>query len=202
MARIDRDYREKIQTRLLESAETKQKTAQTCLESILAATQLIIGTFKSGNKVMICGNGGSAADSQHMAGEFVCVLNKAFDRPGLPAIALTTDTSVLTAHANDIHFDGIFERQVQALGKPNDLLIGISTSGNSKNVIAAFKKAKSSKIHTLALTGNDGKLQKMADITIAVPNTNTQYIQETHMAIEHILCELVEDYLFTEKRIK
>lgn len=202
MAKIDRDYREKIQTRLLASAQTKQKTAEVCLESILAATQLIIDTFKSGNKVMICGNGGSAADSQHMAGEFVCVLNKAFDRPGLPAIALTTDTSVLTAHANDIHFDGIFERQVQALGKPNDLLIGISASGNSKNVMAAVKIAKSTKIHTIALTGSGGKLRNIVDVAISVPSTNTQYIQETHIAIEHILCELVEDYLFARKRGK
>lgn len=202
MVKIDQIYRQKIQTHLLESAETKQKAAEVCMESILAAMQLIIDTFSSGNKVMICGNGGSAADSQHMAAEFVCVLNRAFDRPGLPAIALTTDTSVLTAHANDIHFDAIFERQVQALGKPSDLLIGISTSGNSKNVIAAVKRAKSTKIQTIALTGNNGKLRKIADVTISVPSANTQYIQETHIAIEHILCELVEDYLFAEKKDK
>jgi phosphoheptose isomerase len=192
-------YREKIQKRLLESADVKKKVAEQCIESISEATRLIINTFKSGNKVMICGNGGSAADSQHMAGEFVCALNKSFDRPGLPAIALTTDTSILTAYTNDFNFDGIFKRQVQALGKPKDLLIGISTSGKSKNVIEAFKMARSKKISTLALTGKKGLLDKLSNITISVPDSNTQYIQESHLAIEHILCELVEEHFFNTK---
>lgn len=149
---------------------------------------------------MICGNGGSAADSQHMAGEFICMLNKAFDRPGLPAIALTTDTSVLTAYANDISFERVFERQVQALGKSGDILIAISTSGNSSNIINAVKAAKVSKIATIALTGKKGRLRKMVDIAIQVPSDNTQYIQESHITIVHILCELVEHDLFASKK--
>ncbi len=149
---------------------------------------------------MICGNGGSAADSQHMAAEFVCILNKSFDRPGLPAIALTTDTSILTANANDIGFENIFKRQVLALGKPGDLLIAISTSGNSQNVLVAAKAAKTAKIHTISLTGNSGELQKITDVALCVPSTNTQYIQESHIAIEHILCELVEEHLFGDKK--
>lgn len=202
MSKIDKTYRDKVQKHLLESAEAKKGVAQDCLESILAATQLIIDTFQSGGKVMIYGNGGSAADSQHMAGEFVCVLNKAFERPGLPAIALTTDTSVLTAHANDLGFEGIFKRQVQALGKPGDLLIAISTSGNSSNVLVAAKLARLAKIHIVSLSGKNGKLQKKADVAICVPSTNTQYIQESHIAIEHILCELVEDYFFGKRKSK
>ncbi len=200
MKNTDKIYFKKIQTHLLESSATKQKTVKQCMNSILAATQRIIDTFRSGNKVLICGNGGSAADSQHMAAELVCGLNKAFSRPGLPAIALTTDTSVLTAYANDVDFDKVFGRQIQALGKSNDLLIVISTGGNSKNVIHAVKVAKSAKLHTIALTGNSGKLSKITDVAVSIPSSNTQYIQETHLAIEHLLCELVEDYLFAQKR--
>src|SRR3989338_2419008 len=137
MIKISEKYRDKVQKRLLESADVKKKVAEECLESILEAAQMIINVFETGNKVMICGNGGSAADSQHMAGEFICILNKNFDRPGLPAIALTTDTSILTAHANDLGFEKIFKRQVQALGKPGDVLIAISTSGSSQNVVVA-----------------------------------------------------------------
>lgn len=199
MAKIDALYGKKIQTRLLESAEIKKKVATDCLESILEAIQLIIDTFRLGGKVLICGNGGSAADSQHMAGEFVCSLNKVLDRPSLPALALTTDTSILTAHANDMGFEGIFKRQIQAFGKSGDLLIAISTSGGSPNVITAAKTAKLAKMHTIALTGSNGRLQKMVDVAISVPSTNTQYIQESHIAIEHIICELVEYHLFGRK---
>lgn len=202
MTEISKMYHYKVQKRLFESADVKKKVAEECLESILEATQLIVDTFQSGGKVMICGNGGSAADSQHMAGEFVCVLNKTFDRPGLPAIALTTDTSILTAHANDLGFEKIFKRQLQALGKPGDLLIGISTSGNSKNILVAINAAKSAKIRTISLTGKNGKLQKLADVAICVPSKITQYIQESHITIEHILCELVEHHLFDTKKGK
>lgn len=193
------DYKEDVKKRLFESAAIKQKTATSCMDSILDAAQLLIDTFKLGNKVLICGNGGSAADSQHMAGELVCMLNKTIKRPPLPAIALTTDTSILTAFSNDVSFDDVFERQVEALGKPKDILIAISTSGNSKNVLVAVKKAKRIKMHTIALTGDKGILQKIADIAICVPSKNTQYIQEIHLAIEHILCEIVEDYIYGNK---
>lgn len=202
MTIISDKYRNKIQKRLLESADVKKRVAEECLESILEAVQLIVNTFESGGKVMVCGNGGSAADSQHMAGEFVCILNKAFERPGLPAIALTTDSSILTAHANDFGFENIFKRQVEALGKPGDLLIAISTSGNSSNILAAAKTAKASKIGLLSLTGKNGKLKKIADVALCVPSIMTQYVQESHIAIEHILCELVEHHFFDKKKSK
>ena len=195
-------YRDIARKRLLESANVKKKVAEECLESILEATKLIIDTFKSGGKVLLCGNGGSAADCQHMATELVNALNKDFFRPTLPAFALTTDTSVMTSFANDYGFEGVFERQVQGLGKRNDLLIGISTSGNSRNVIRAMIAANAQKMHTLALTGDSGKLQEIANVTISVPSNNTQYIQESHIAIEHILCEIVEDYLFGGKKAR
>ncbi len=199
MTKTNSTYREKVQIHLLESVKVKQLAVEKCMNSILQAARLIIETFLSGNKILICGNGGSAAESQHLAGEFICLLNKDLNRPGLPAIALTTDTSVLTAYSNDSGFEGVFERQVQALGKAGDLLIGLSTSGNSKNVIKAVQHAKSLNINTLALIGNGGQLQKMADVVISVPSSNTQYIQEAHLSIDHALCEIVEHYLFIEK---
>lgn len=191
----EKDYK-LIQKRLTESSKIKQKVAEECLSSISASVELIVNTFKAGNKVLVCGNGGSAADAQHIAGELVCALNKTLSRPGLPVIALTTDTSILTAYANDVDFAGIFKRQVQALGREGDVLIAISTSGNSKNILAAVETARSAKIHTIALTGNYGKLKKMADISISVPSNNTQYTQESHLAIEHIICELVELHIY------
>lgn len=199
MVNVDKAYYKLIQTRLVESAQVKQKAAEKCINSIYAAIELITNTFKSNNKVLICGNGGSAADSQHMAGEFVCILNKSFDRAGLPAIALTTDTSILTAYANDMGFENIFRRQVQALGNEGDTLVAISTSGNSSNILSAVKYAKATKIHTIALTGDNGKLAKIVDIAIKIPSNNTQYIQESHIAIEHIICELVELHLYGNK---
>jgi len=188
--------RSRIQQYLLEGAEVDRRVSDECAESILTAANLIAETFRSGAKLLLCGNGGSAADCQHMATEFVSRLTKDFERPGLPAIALTTDTSFLTAFSNDIGFEGAFERQVQALGKPGNLLIGISTSGNSINVIRAIEAARASKIHTIALTGSGGRLAEMTTIAVSVPSTNTQHIQEAHLAIEHILCELVEMDLF------
>ena len=199
MAKVNHSYREKVKTHLLESIKVKQLTIEKCIDSILSAAQLIVDAFTSGGKVLICGNGGSAADCQHMATEFVNLLSKDLNRPGLPAISLTTDTSFLTAFSNDSNFEGVFERQVQALGKPNDLLIAISTSGNSKNVIKAVVAAKSKKMRTIALTGNGGQLKKITDVAISIPSTNTQYIQEVHLSIEHSLCELVEHDLFIEK---
>lgn len=202
MTKISMKYRDKARKRLLESADVKKKVVQECLESILTASQMIVDTFESGGKVMICGNGGSAADSQHMAGELVCMLNKAFERPGLPAIALSTDTSILTAHANDLGFEKIFKRQVDALGKAGDILIGITTSGSSPNILAAINSAKAAKIRTIMLTGNSKKTKKLADVVLSVPSNNTQYIQESHIAIEHIICEIVEDHLFGAKKVR
>lgn len=183
-------------THLLESADIKRQVAETCMEAISAAVCLIAETFRAGGKLLLCGNGGSAADCQHMAAEFVSRLTKEFDRAALPAIALTTDTSFLTAFANDCGFEGIFARQVEALGRPGDVLIGISTSGNSPNVLRAVERAQATQMATIALTGSGGRLAALANVTVAVPSTNTQYIQEAHLAIEHIVCELVEQCLF------
>ncbi len=202
MGKNNNFYHKKAETHLTESIKVKQLTLEKCMDSILAGTQLIVDTFLSGGKVLLCGNGGSAADCQHMASEFVNVLDKNFLRPTLPAFALTTDSSVMTAFSNDFGFEGVFERQVQGLGQKNDLLIGFSTSGNSKNVIRAMEAANVKKMHTLAFTGNSGKLQKLADVAITIPSKNTQYIQESHLAVEHIICELVEHYLFVKMRKK
>lgn len=195
------DQLEKVRAYLLESAETKRQVAAQCLDSILSAAALIAEAFRSGGKVLLCGNGGSAADCQHMATEFVSRLTKDFDRPALPAVALTTDTSFLTAFSNDCGFEGVFERQVEALGKPRDILIGISTSGNSTNVIRAVQAALRANMSVIVLTGSGGRLADMAHVAITVPSTNTQYVQEAHLAIEHILCYLVESSLFLKHNI-
>ena len=187
---------DRAQTHLLQSADVKRQVAETCLEPIMAAASLIAETFRSGGKILLCGNGGSAADSQHMAAEFVSRLSGDFARPGLPAIALTTDTSFLTAYANDYSFEGVFERQVQALGKPGDVLIGISTSGESGNIVRALRAAKAMRMRTIALTGDSGGMARIVDVAISVPSRNTQHVQEAHLAIEHIICDLVERHLF------
>jgi phosphoheptose isomerase len=185
-----------VRSYLLESAETKRLTADACADAIVAAAGVLTEAFRNGGKVLICGNGGSAADCQHMAAEFVSRLTKDFERPGLPAIALTTDTSFLTAFANDCGFEGIFARQVQALGRPGDVLIGISTSGNSGNVIQAVELARTMGLRTVSLTGSDGRLAKLVDVAISVPSNDTQHVQETHLAVEHVLCFLTERALF------
>ena len=196
------NHLQSARARLLESAEVKRQVAENCIEAILAAADLIADTFRSGGKVLLCGNGGSAADCQHMAAEFVSRLSKDFDRPALPAIALTTDTSFLTAFTNDCGFDGVFERQIEGLGKPGDVLVAISTSGNSPNVIRAVEAAKAKNIRTIGLTGNGGSaLSRLAHIAISVPSANTQFIQEAHLAIEHTICELVEHSLFSQEAV-
>jgi D-sedoheptulose 7-phosphate isomerase len=189
--------RDRAQAHLLASIATKQRLLDHGLDPILAAADLLIASLQSGGKLMLCGNGGSAADAQHIAAEFVSTLTHSFPRPGIAAIALTTDTSFLTAHANDFDFHGIFERQVQALGRPGDLLIGISTSGNSENVLRAIRYAASHGIATLALTGaSGGKMKDAAQLTICVPSSTTSHVQESHIAIGHILCDLAEQALF------
>jgi phosphoheptose isomerase len=188
----------RIENHLLNSAEVKRQTAAECAGCIAKAADLIARSFRSGGKLLLCGNGGSAADCQHMAAEFVSRLSKNFERRALPAIALTTDTSFLTAFSNDCGFEGVFARQIEALGCTGDVLLGISTSGNSLNVIGAVEAAKSKGMRTIALTGNTGRLPAITDVAITVPSADTQHIQETHLAVEHIVCELVEDFLFRE----
>ena len=195
---VTADYFRKIETHLLQSAEIKRQTAAKCADSIAKGGAVIAEAFLAGGKVLLCGNGGSAADCQHMAAEFVSRFSRDLERRALPAVALTTDTSFLTAFSNDCGFEGIFERQVEALGNAGDVVIGISTSGNSPNVTRAVEAARKRNIRTIALTGNGGRLRAIADVAIAVPSTDTQYIQEAHLAVEHVLCELVEFILFRE----
>jgi D-sedoheptulose 7-phosphate isomerase len=166
-------------------------------DAVVAAAHLTTDAMKSGHKLLICGNGGSAADAQHLAAEFVARLT--IDRPALRAIALTTDSSILTAIGNDHSFDQIFERQVEALGQPGDILLAISTSGNSKNCVKALKQAKSQGLHTVSYTGNNGGAMKdLSEINVIIPSDTTMNIQESHLALEHILCMLVERFYFGE----
>jgi phosphoheptose isomerase len=165
--------------------------------TIVTAAEMITGCFAGGNKLLICGNGGSAADAQHFAAELVGRF-KLTARPGLPALALTADTTVLTAWANDVGFEQVFARQIEALGRAGDLLIGISTSGNSRNVLAAFEAAQRRGLKTIALLGGDGgDLHQLADLAVIVPSTDTQHIQEVQIVMIHLLCELVEEHLDT-----
>lgn len=190
------DLKEQAKQHLFDSAAIKHQVAEVCLDSILTAATAISTSFKHGGKLLLCGNGGSAADCQHMAAEFVNYLTKDFKRDGLPAIALTTDTSFLTAYSNDCGFDGVFERQVKTIGKAGDVLIGISSSGNSTNVVRGVEAAQALGIITIVLSGSKGILNSLADVVIAVPSHSTQFIQESHLAIEHILCALTERLYF------
>lgn len=184
-----------ISNHLSESINVKTKILNNSviLKNIEKTANLIADRLKNGKKLMICGNGGSAADSQHIAAELTSLLNISVQRPGLSAIALTTDTSFLTANANDFGFEGIFSRQVQSLGRDLDVLLGISTSGNSLNVIRSFEYAQGHGITPIALTGGDGgQISNLAEISIIVPSTKVQHIQEAHITIGHIICELIE----------
>lgn len=161
------------------------------IRHIKQSAKMIVSSLRQGNKLLLCGNGGSAADAQHLAAEMVGRFK--LERKGIPAVALTTNTSILTAIANDYHYDKIFARQLEALGQNGDVLIGISTSGNSKNVASAINMAKEKGIKTIGLLGNNGGLVKdLADIAIIVPSNDTPRIQESHIMIGHIICELVE----------
>jgi D-sedoheptulose 7-phosphate isomerase len=184
-----------IQKRFKESAEVKARFLKENLPKLLESIKLVSHVFEAGNKLFFFGNGGSASDAQHIAAEFV---NRyIMDRPPLPAIALTTDTSVLTSISNDIAFIDIFSRQIKALGKEGDVAVGISTSGNSANVIKAFEVAREMGMKTIAFTGNDGGiLAKLADIALIVSSSSTPRIQETHILVGHLLCEMVEHQLF------
>lgn len=186
-----------IHKSLSESAEVKVAIEKHCSNEILKAVDFLFLAFKNGNKLLLCGNGGSAADSQHIAAEFMIRLSHDLERPAIPAIALTTDTSNLTAGGNDIGFENVFARNVEGLGSKGDVLIAISTSGNSQNIINAVNKAHEKEMLTVGfLGGNGGKLKDIADISIVIPSSNTQRIQEGHITVAHIICELVERELF------
>lgn len=170
---------------------------ETIHDAVVEAGRITAEAMKSGKKLMVCGNGGSAADSQHLVAEFVSRLT--VDRPALRSIALTTDTSILTAIGNDYSYDNVFERQVEALGIEGDVLLAISTSGNSKNCVKALKLAKTMGIRTISYTGNGGGAMKdLSDLNVIIPSGVTMNIQESHIALEHIYCMIVERFYFGE----
>ncbi|HEX2984441.1 MAG TPA: D-sedoheptulose 7-phosphate isomerase [Ignavibacteriales bacterium] len=186
-----------IEDSLTESSETKLKIKNECSREILKAVELAVSAYKNKKKILLCGNGGSAADCQHIAAELMIRLSHDIERPALPAIALTTDTSNLTAGGNDIGFENVFARSVEGLGNEGDILIAISTSGNSGNIIKAVKMAKSKKMITIGfLGGNGGKLKPLADHAVVIPSHSVQRIQEGHITVAHILCELIEKELY------
>ena len=185
-----------IEAHLRHSAEIKTRTATACRDAAVAAAETIARSLSSGGKVMFCGNGGSAGDSQHIAAEFVATLDHRRPRQGLAALVLTTDTSFITAYSNDFGYEGIFSRQVETLGKSGDVLIGLSTSGNSANVVKAIEAAKQLGITTVAMTGaGGGKMADLADILVAVPADQTPLIQECHIALGHAITAAVEKLL-------
>ena len=178
---------------LQESARVKLATADTLAETASLAAVKIAQALKEGGKIMFCGNGGSAGDSQHLAAEFVATLDHRKPREGLAAIALTTDSSLITAFSNDFGFEGIFDRQVETLGKAGDVLFAISTSGNSENVLRAAQVAQQKDILVIALTGQSGgKIAAHADILLNVPSDKTMHIQESHIALGHAITAAVE----------
>jgi D-sedoheptulose 7-phosphate isomerase len=177
-----------------DTAALQLRAAAECGNQILRVVDLIAAGFRNGNKVLLCGNGGSAADCQHMAAEFTGKLTR--QREALAAIALTTDTSILTGQSNDNGFETVFSRQVEALGRRGDVLIGISTSGRSENVKQAMRTARAREIKTVALVGSGGPLIEEVDEAVLIPDNNTQRIQEAMLPIEHLICLLVERSLF------
>jgi len=186
--------RDRIKDILLESIQVKEEILRTGIAEIIEITNVIIDCLKKNGKVILFGNGGSASDSQHIAAELVGRFKK--DRNALPAIALTTNTAILTSLANDYGYEIVFAKQIEALGQKNDVAIGISTTGKAKNVNLAVKQAKKMGIKTVALTGGDGgELAKLADTALIVPSSVTARIQEAHITIGHIICELVEQTL-------
>ena len=181
-----------IRSELQSHLDTINAVIGTLEDDIQYASELCIETLKNGNKILLCGNGGSAADAQHIAAELTGRYKT--ERKGLPAIALTTDTSALTAIANDYGYERIFDRQVEALARKGDLLIGISTSGNSENVLRAFKAANEIGCKTIGLSGRDGgKMNDDCDLNIVIPSNNTPRIQEMHILIGHIICQLIDE---------
>ena len=193
----DKNMQDKIKAELKESIEVKNQVIKKLAPQIEQAAKWMIEALKKGNKVLLFGNGGSAADAQHLAAELIGRYMK--DRKSLPAIALTTDTSILTSLSNDYGFETIFARQVEGLAKFGDIAIGISTSGNSRNVLEGVEKAKELGCKTIGLLGCDGgRIADVVDLSIIVPSKSTPRIQESHITIGHILCSLVEQELFPQ----
>jgi len=192
---------EMVRNLIAESIAVKQRLVdeEAMLQRIVAVAEKCVDAFRSGNKVLLAGNGGSAADAQHIAAEIVSRFE--VDRPGLPAIALNTDTSMLTAIGNDYGYEKIFQRQLEANGVKGDIFVGISTSGNSQNVVNALLKAREMNILAVGLSGVDGgKMASACDICICIPSTSTPRIQESHITVGHIICAMVEQALFEQYR--
>ena len=186
--------KELIKQQIYDSIEVKKELINYGIDLIEKAGSILVDSIKSGGKILWCGNGGSAADAQHLATELMGGMTD-HDRKPIPSIALTTDSSFLTAWSNDCGFESIFSRQIQGVGNGGDVLIGISTSGNSKNIIKAIKQAKYKKLKTIVFTGQDGgNIDGLADLTIKVPSSNTQRIQESHIMIGQILCSILEQH--------
>ena len=190
------DSRAISETRISELIGILPHFSSECGDSITQAASIVLKTFLAGSKVLICGNGGSAADSQHFAAEFVSAFSRDITRRGLPAMALTVDTSIITAYSNDFGYEGVFSRQVEAFGRPGDALIVLTTSGSTKNCLNAVRKAKEIGISTIAFTRTLATISGEVDTSIEVPSTNTQHIQECHMVAYHIITEIVEQSLF------
>ncbi|MBW2571866.1 MAG: D-sedoheptulose 7-phosphate isomerase [Deltaproteobacteria bacterium] len=182
---------------LQDSISVKDRFIKNNIDLIERGADILASGIVSGHKILIFGNGGSAADAQHIAAEFVNRFQ--IERPPLAALALTTDTSIITSIGNDYHFDEIFSKQIAALGRKNDIAVGISTSGNSKNVVKAIQAAKNIGMFTIGLTGRGGEIATCSDLVFAVESDTTARIQETHITLGHILCDLVDRILFPEK---
>ena len=176
----------------LEDFSSLVKPNDEIIEKIINARDILVQAKKDSAKIIICGNGGSATDSMHLAAEFTNRFTKSINRPPLPAISLAADTAFITAHGNDFNFESIFSRQIEALGNDGDVLIAISTSGKSANIVKALKSANTKKMIKISLTGKNEELNNYSDITINIPSNNTQYIQESLITIEHLLIYLVE----------
>jgi D-sedoheptulose 7-phosphate isomerase len=190
-----------IQDELKSSAQTKARIAEQCTRDIIKAVDAIIGAYNRQKKVLLCGNGGSAGDAQHLATEMVIRMNPAIKRPGLPAIALTADSTLLTAGANDIGYDNTFARAVEALGQKGDVLIGLSTSGKSESVNNAMRMARKKGMTTIAFGGRGGgPMKDLADVAIIVPSDETARIQEGHITIGHIIFTMVENEMYGAKK--
>lgn len=185
------------------SIDVKALLMEQCTDDIFACGVKLAETIKSGGKILFCGNGGSAADSQHIAAELVIRFRGNVNRAAIPAISLTVDPSIMTAGGNDIGFDNIFAREVEALGRSGDAIVGISTSGKSENVFRAFQQAKRQGMTTIGLLGcGGGKIKDISDFSVVVPSDTTARIQESHILTGHIWCEIIEEYLFPEMFIK
>ncbi len=192
------DLNKKLKEYIISSNSVSINTLEKINNQIIDASKLLSQCLIEGNKVMICGNGGSASDSNHLAAEFTNRFSVNIKRKGLAAISLATDSAFITAHANDFSFDSIFSRQIESLGKSGDSLIAISTSGKSKNIIQAIQKANDMNINVISLTGINKNLNPISNITLNVQSENTQHIQETLLQIEHILIYFVEEIIYNK----